>query len=111
MGCAGRAVLADAVPVRPSPVIATTAAATPATRPSLLLMFIFAPFSLWVLPPGTEGSDWVVIHLNCEGSGMFSEAIADPAEVPSRPGGEQGRRRSDAPDQGRGASILERRRP
>src|SRR5579859_6983685 len=87
MGCAGRAVLADAVPVRPSPVIATTAAATPATRPSLFLMFIIAPFSLWVLPPGTEGSEWAVIHLNCEGSGMFSEAIADPAEVPSRPGG------------------------
>jgi hypothetical protein len=33
-------VLADAAPVRPSPVMATAAAAMPAARPSLLVMFM-----------------------------------------------------------------------
>src|SRR5580704_4586099 len=38
---AGLAVLADAAPVRQSPVIATAAAVMPAARPSVFLMFIF----------------------------------------------------------------------
>jgi len=36
-----------------------------------------------------------------------SETVTDPAKVLSRPGGKQGRRRSDAPDQGRGPWSLD----
>ena len=40
-----RALIADATPVRPNPPIATAAAAMPAARPNLFLMFIFSPFA------------------------------------------------------------------